>query len=607
MAANDVNEIQTASQALMQTQYDAVSEFIAFLREEAQVTEPAYTEPPLDLDELSNFILNGYITDLRSFRPDEDLTPVAPDLGEAPSIETLVEIDVPSIDAPANFTGTRVAYTAPDTPAALSATAPVAPQDPRDARQIAVPTISALTVPSFSAIAMPGALGLDMPSFTATAPAYDLTAPTESFVFAEQEYASALSDSLKAKLLEDMENGSYGIESSDEAALWTRTRERAATEANAKTEEVLRVAASRGFSLPSGADLAAIEAAQQAALASISGVNREIALKRADMYVEGRKVTMSLAREVEQMFISYRSSMMDRALKAAQSLVELSVSIFTSKVQAFNARLDAYKTYAQVFGEQIRAQSLKIELFKGQLEAAKLQGDMNRDQLALYIAQLQGQKVAVELYTAQMDGVKVEQDVERTKLEIFRTRMEAYATQVQAKTAEFGLYEAKVKGELAKIEGFKADVAGYLAQVESVNAKSKSSEARLRAQLASNEAKAERYKQNLTNYKTRLDSNLHHYELDRKHFQDVLLRWKTDVDGALHLHNSVMKIAEQNVAIRSKRIDRDIGRTDASVTRLLAVMKHRLDASNMGADATSKLAVAAAQQIVGLTQLLKEG
>jgi hypothetical protein len=61
-----------------------------------------------------------------------------------------------------------------------------------------------------------------------------------------------------------------------------------------------------------------------------------------------------------------------------------------------------------------------------------------------------------------------------------------------------------------------------------------------------------------------------------------------------------------NVALESKYTDREIARIERDIAALFKLMDWRLNSAKVGADATTQLAVAAANQITGLTALLKE-
>ena len=604
MAANDVNEIQIESQSTMQEQYDIVSNFLATLA--AFTGVDSVTIPRVDTTR--NFLNPAFAMD--SFSRLESLKPAGdPRLDGVifPSFSGQLQLSEVSTPSFGNLDDLSATPYSPVMPTAPSVSLPSAPGAP--GLQIpAVPTIpvfSLPTAPTFQAVQMPSPLSVSLPDFQFSVPVSDLTAPTEHFSFSEQDYQSVLSDALKVKLLNDIENGGYGIETTDERALWDRARERTTIEANARVEEALRVAASRGFSLPPGADMAVIAEAQQAALEKVASVDREIALKRSDMYVENRKFAITAATQVENMFIQYRSAMMERTLNAAKALVELSVAVFNAKKDKYMADLEAYKAYATVFEAKIRAELAKVEIFKAQIESAKGQIAIQQGMVDVYHAQIDGVKALIDVYRTQMEGTKVLMDIERTKIEAFRTQMEGYAVQVQAKTAEFGLYEAQIKGEVAKLSSYEAQVRGFQARVEAYKARIAAEDAKVGAQKTANDARIAKFEAELGRYKADLEAALRRLASNIEYYKTDLAAFATSSDNLARQLDFGFKVESTNLAIESKSVDREIANTERETAALFKLMDWRLNSAKYGTDAATQLAVTAAQQITGLTSLLK--
>src|SRR6266850_4842725 len=123
-------------------------------------------------------------------------------------------------------------------------------------------------------------------------PVDNLLAPTAVFTFAEQAYNTTLTDPLRAKLLADLQNGSYGIDPTDEIALLNRARDREVELAMTRIDDAGRVMAARGFPLPPGEFAIAVDRAYQELQNKVSGVNREITLDRAKRFVDARQLTI---------------------------------------------------------------------------------------------------------------------------------------------------------------------------------------------------------------------------------------------------------------------------------------------------------------------------
>src|SRR5262249_38628912 len=150
-----------------------------------------------------------------------------------------------------------------------------------------------------------------------------IDAPIIAFRDIEQ---SAL-DAVKAVLLRDLTLGGYGIDPGDEAALLQRTRDREAAVAMAEEDEVVRDYAEGGFSLPTGAMLAARARARQAAAGRISSVNREIYIKRADQFVQARQFAIQQTLQVQQVLHD-----LHRAVTAQAAAI---TAIFDSQIRKY--------------------------------------------------------------------------------------------------------------------------------------------------------------------------------------------------------------------------------------------------------------------------------
>lgn len=189
------------------------------------------------------------------------------------------------------------------------------------------------------------------------APAY--TQNNLGFVWDESLWDLSLLSAVQVKLLSDLANGGYGIEPSDESALWQRAREREQSNGEAAIQDAARQAAARGMQLPPGVLFKQAQAARQTALEKNSSVSRDIAMKRADLYVQNRQFTIEKAIETEHTLVEYVSSYYGRkldAMKANLDAYRISVEIYSAQVQAYTAKLGAQEANVRMQVEVIDAQ-----------------------------------------------------------------------------------------------------------------------------------------------------------------------------------------------------------------------------------------------------------
>ena len=166
-------------------------------------------------------------------------------------------------------------------------------------------------------------------------------APITDFTYTDPGYASILRDPLLQKLLLDLVNGGYGIEATDEDALWTRARERETLTYQANVEEIRRQAATSTFPVPQGAMQSQLERAAQDYASKVSSINRDIMLKRSDLYVENRRFTIEKVLASESQSIELYNAVQNRALSAAQTEVQLAIALFDAGVRVFQSQLDS--------------------------------------------------------------------------------------------------------------------------------------------------------------------------------------------------------------------------------------------------------------------------
>lgn len=181
-------------------------------------------------------------------------------------------------------------------------------------------------------------------------------APTETFTYTDPGYSSAMRDAMIEKLLTDLVNGGYGIDTADEISLWNRVRDREEMVAQANADEVRRQASATGFQLPQGAMYIAMQKARQEHMAKISSANRDIGLKRADLYVDNRRQVIAQVLATEDQSITLYNAIQNRTLQFAQVKVQMSIALFEAGVRLFDTRIRGLNAQIQSILEAARAE-----------------------------------------------------------------------------------------------------------------------------------------------------------------------------------------------------------------------------------------------------------
>jgi hypothetical protein len=347
---------------------------------------------------------------------------------------------------------------------------------------------------------------MTIPTFDATLPVDTLVAPTATFQWAEVAYQSSLLDAATAKLMDDLENGGYGIEPADEAALWDRARAREVEAAQGQVEEIFRLAAARGWSQPPGDTLVAAQRAMQESADKVSSFSRDIALKRSEMYVENRKFTITEVRGFETVLINYHNAVMERSLNAAKAVVELGISIFNATVQRFNASLEAYKAESVAFEQRVRAVLSQAEIYRTTMEGKRIELDSQRAQVEIYRGQLAGVQAVSDLYRSRVEARRVLSEIQRLKIEGFRAQVEGYVASVQARQAQAQIYTSTVQGQTARVQAFEAQARAFSAQADGARARSDALVGKARADAERVNALVRAYEAKVSAFRARFDA-----------------------------------------------------------------------------------------------------
>jgi len=314
------------------------------------------------------------------------------------------------------------------------------------------PDVSSLSIPVPPEAPSIVLTGLDPISL----PVDDLLAATNEFSFFEAAYQSTLLDPLKVKLLADLVNGGYGIDTADEAALFNRARDREVELTLTRIDEAGRMMAARGFPLPPGELSIAIDRAYQEFQSKSSSISREIFVDSAKRFVENRRFTIEQVRSLEQILLGFHNSVQERAVNVSRATAEFAIAVYNALLERYKTRLGAAKISADV--QVARAQ---IDVERARAAIGLFQG-----QVAAYEANIRGQveplRLKTELYRADIDGNRaitdglvaraslqqkvleatIQQNIEISRISVETAKAKLLAAmsglQIAAETAKFG-------------------------------------------------------------------------------------------------------------------------------------------------------------------------
>lgn len=403
------------------------------------------------------------------------------------------------------------------------------------------PSYAMPSEPSLSSVNLPSPATVDIPIFDATLLDEDLITPTNNFVFNESDYSSLLKDAVYAKLLDEIDNGGYGLDANDEQLLFDREREREFIAVNGVTNEATKLFTSNGFSMPQGALLKTLRIANQDFLNKTSSVNRDIALKRADLYMQGKQFDIQQAITLEGLLINLHNARKERELNAAKAMIQVAIDIFNAEITRYKAKQERYIALTEVFKARVQAELAKVEIYKAQMDGAKTEVAINQNLVDLYKARVSVISTIMDVYKIDATVFEILNNSEKIKFDIFRAQIDAYIAKINAKKIEFEAYDSKVRGELGKVEVYKAEAVAYSAVIDGKKSAIQAEATKLSAYVEQNRGIIEAFKAEVEQYKSIR-------EMAKDYNEDQAVIYKTKGEVITSEIAAVSKIADAYVS-----------------------------------------------------------
>ena len=317
-------------------------------------------------------------------------------------------------------------------------------------------------VPVARVLSLPAAPSLLTVNFEGILPTALASPPNVDFVFTEQDYQSMLMDSLNDKLLSLVLNTQQtGLSPAIEQQIWDRGRERTAAVTQGAIDNIDRMFARSGWSIPQGDQARSIYRAQEQQTAEDIAESRSIAIAQADLEQKNFQFALSQALTLETQLLNLHNSTQQRAFDAAKYLIEAAISLYQIQVAYFNGNVTLYTAQAQVYRDRIQGELAKLEVYKAELEGQKLIGELNAQDVARYTAQIEAVVAIFGLYKDELEAVKIQIEADGLKVQQFEANIRAFAEEIKAKSLEYDGYKTELSGEEIKASAYKAIVEGF--------------------------------------------------------------------------------------------------------------------------------------------------
>lgn len=318
---------------------------------------------------------------------------------------------------------------------------------------------------------------------------------------------------LNDKLNDLLQSRSTGMPTEIETAIQSKYQSDNDRSAERLRQTAYAEAASRGFTLPSGALMGAVARARtEAHIANVKGAT-DLAVSKLDMEQRNLQFAVTTAQGLYQAVTSAAAayvgsvlSMNAQALDFSKTMASSIIEVYNASVSVFQAKMDAYKTQASVFETRIKEASEKVSVYRAEIAALEALTNVDQSKVATYRAQIDAAQSVIGIYQANIDAVKSRASLEKLKIELFQAQAQAYGSQVQAKNAEWSAYTAQIGGEEAKAKVYSTQVGAFNAQVDAYRTTIQAKVSQIDAVSRSNQAKSELFNTAMRGYSAQVDA-----------------------------------------------------------------------------------------------------
>lgn len=462
------------------------------------------------------------------------------------------------------------------------------------------PSLAVQTSAALLESPLPDAPEITLQSFDLPAPVVDFSAPSNNFAFVEEAYSSSLCAAVRAALENDILAGGYGINPSDEQALWERARDREAAGYRDSAGQIAASFAARGFPLAPDSLAFMQQMAHDKMLSALGDINREIALKRSDLYVQARQFALQQGANFEAVLLQVHGQRMERALNAGRAMAEFALRFHDAMREQFILRRETWQAVATVSFQQVDSAVRGLEAWKAKF--LKIDAEESRNKNRLEAWQLANQAVqAMEgVRQTQLGQAKAQLDFEELKLRYSAQLTANFLAQHNANETAFSAYRTLVEAQAARNEPLKLSLDVYRGKLEAAKLYGDISKDRYDAGLAAHRENQGRRGALMQNYLAALA-----YALDK-----TRLLAEGGNQDALALQKLLLEQADAgnraDLAAADLKIKEFIGRWSQYVAHMSAAQDGQVKHDQVGVDA-ARAALSAMEGVLSSAQNMLVG
>ena len=205
-------------------------------------------------------------------------------------------------------------------------------------------------------------------------------------------------------------NGGTGLKPAVENAIYERARGKNDAEARRVRDAAYSEAAGRGFTLPTGALMSAVQQARQAGADNNAVAAREIVVMQAEMEQKNLQFAVTTSAGLRQTLLSaalsYHQNLISingQALDYAKTTLSTIIEIYNTAVKSYSLKLDAYKAEAMVFETRLKSAMAGIELYQAEIKALEAMTSVDKFKVDVYRARIDALTSLSNVYRAQIE------------------------------------------------------------------------------------------------------------------------------------------------------------------------------------------------------------
>jgi len=518
-------------------------------------------------------------TPFPTYTPPTQPLPVNPTLKDLHGVDAPVLPTAPTINTTGLFQQSLPSSTMPD----WNEAAPDLKVDEiyNDLVATAVPVLRSVDIPTITPITLRTAPNLELPEYEATVPPEAIPAPTNYADYWKARYENALPemkafiddlteqwvqkfapeyyeqrDSIHAKIVAGLEGGI--LPDQFEAALYSRARARTETEYQSAERTILETGEKRGFIVPPGAIVSALNKARIEGAKTLAGQSTDVYIERRKTEIQHLQFVLNLAsaqiQGVRGLAVQYAQTglgLIQAANSQATELANKLITLFEHERSRHEFTLSVMKALNDQYEVKLKAALSGLEGYKLELEALELRTDVEIKQIEGAKVQVELQQLEVSRYSAIVDAIAKRAAVDELKIKEYSVRAQVFETNVRARLAAFEAYKAAIDGDKAKLDGELSKLRIYESQLKAAEITVDVQKTILDGDVKTNVARIAQYGAQLDTYKTVAEIALQKFASEAELKRLGLDVYKTNVEANLEVYKGAL---QRDIAFVNARI-----------------------------------------------------